>query len=266
MRCFKLLTAIFALTSTAATAGCVNVAYQTTAFRCNPRSGDDACPKGYQCCSDDPTVGVNNFPLFSGDQNDASANGMCVDELTMAGLTNGCPIPCNPEWSANEKEAVCGSPAMALCCQTAELDPKDCIFDTGVGDGGCFRPATGSDTSPVPDCPVGDLQVRLSTVGRDQELARCNSNWANSAHVTHQDPGVAAAGSACNGYAAQGASTFDDCVASLGVANTRGFCLAKSPDVMVCPTDLTNEEKLANGIPLDACTQLNIEMNFGGCL
>jgi hypothetical protein len=264
VRVLKLLTAVFGVSGLFASSACIDVNYQTTAFRCNPRSGDDSCPTGYQCCSDDPSI-VSGVAVFSGDNNQFSASGMCVDETAMAGLPNGCPIPCNPNWSTDMKTAVCGPASQALCCQTAALEPEDCIFDPGRGDAGCFRPVTGNDT-PMVECPIADLQARLATVGLDQGLARCNTDWSKSAHITHQDPGVAAADSACHSFEAVAGVSFNECVQSLGVADTRGFCLAKSPDVMVCPTDLTNEEKIANGIPLDACTNLNNTLNYTGCL
>lgn len=152
-----------------------------------------------------------------------------------------------------------------MCCQNGELDPLDCIFDPAQGDAGCFRPATGADTLLVDACPNTTLAQQLSAAGYDPVLARCQSDWALDAHVTHQDPGVGGQNSACRQFDAAGTVSFDECVASLTVADQRGFCLEKTATIQICPAALSDAEKLAAGIKLDACTQLNIDLVYGGC-
>jgi hypothetical protein len=263
LRTWKLISAYVATFAVAATfsGACVNVNYSDTAFRCNPTQGTEACPSGFTCCSDDPTT-LDGLALFSGDNNALSSSGMCIrDEVVQsgtAGLLNGCPVPCNPKWGTAQTEAICGPSATALCCQTTALEPEDCIFDVAQS---CFRPVNGTDTAAVPGCPEAELQQRLVATGYDASLARCASDWSRSAHVTHQDPGVSGGSSACNTFTTVGID-FWQCVATLTVADQRGFCLTKSPDVMICPTDLSDEQKIANGIPLDACTEMNNLMGY----
>lgn len=238
-----------------AASGC-QVTYGATTFRCNPKA-NDSCPEGYQCCSDDPAE-VSGTKLFSDQNNDFSSSGMCVDAGVSAGLPNGCPVPCNPRWTNTQIEAVCGDSSQALCCQTTELEPEDCIYDVGLA---CFRPVNGFDTAEVPSCPVAMLQGTLQAAGYSPELARCNTGWGRSDHITHQDPGVGGGGSSCRFFESQGLD-FAACVQALTVADQRGYCLQKSPTVQVCPTDLTDAEKLAQGIPLDACTKMNQDMGI----
>jgi hypothetical protein len=265
LRTWKLISAYVATFAVAATfsGACINVNYSDTAFRCNPTQNADACPEGFVCCSDDPTT-VDGLRFFSGANNNLSSSGMCIRDSVVnsgqAGLANGCPVPCNPKWGSATKELVCGSSVTALCCQTTALEPEDCIYDVGLS---CFRPVNGTDTDEVPSCPVGDLQGVLQATGYDVALARCNSSWSRSAHVTHQDPGVSSGSSACSVLdAALTEIDFWGCVDTLTVADQRGFCLTKSPSVQVCPTDLADAEKIANGIPLDACTQMNLDMQL----
>jgi hypothetical protein len=264
LRSWKLISAYVATFAIAATfsGACINVNYSDTAFRCNPTQQGDACPEDFFCCSDDPTT-VGGLRYFSGDNNNLSSSGMCIRSSVVnsgqAGLPNGCPVPCNPKWDVGTKEAVCGASSVALCCQTTSLEPEDCIFDVGLQ---CFRPVNGNDTSMVASCPEAELQARLQATGYDISLARCQSSWSRSAHVTHQDPGVSGGQSACNTFAAAGVTDFWSCVSTLTVADQRGFCLTKSPDVQICPTDLSDADKIANGIPLDACTQMNLNMQY----
>lgn len=265
LRTWKLISAYVATFAVAATfsGACINVNYSDTAFRCNPKSQGAACPEGFVCCSDDPYTDSQGLRFFSGDNNNLSSSGMCIRDAVVAsgtaGLLNGCPVPCNPKWDPDKKEEVCGSSVTALCCQTTALEPEDCIFDVGLA---CFRPVNGTDTTEVNSCPKADLELRLQATGYDAGLARCSSTWSRSAHVTHQDPGVSSGSSACMILAAAGATTFDDCLRTLTVADQRGFCLTKSPSVQVCPTDLSDAEKIAAGIPLDACTQMNLDMQY----
>jgi hypothetical protein len=53
-----------------------------------------------------------------------------------------------------------------------------------------------------------------------------------------------------------------ECLAARTLAHQRGVCLSKSPDVQICPTDLADADKVANGIPLDGCTQLNLDLQY----
>ncbi len=258
MRTSKLFTALcvtfgFALSGLTA----CTVDYGPTTFRCNPKEGDGNCPDGFQCCSDDPAE-VMNTELFSNQNNALSSSGMCVDSGVQAGLANGCPVPCNPTWSNSQIEAVCGPSSMALCCQTTDLEPEDCIFDVAID---CFRPVNGTDTAEVSNCPVEQLQGALQATGYPVELARCNTAWRGSDHITHQDPAVAAASSSCNFWATQGID-FGLCVQQLTVADQRGFCLQKAPDVQLCPAALSDAQKIMQGIPLDGCAQLNMDLGL----
>lgn len=191
-------------------------------FRCNPSAGA-GCPESEQCCSDDPaTVGgklpnyenVDNaafgVPIFSNNNNQLSTQGMCVNtEGITTPLVNGCPIPCNPTWDDNERNAVCKG---TLCCQTQELDPlKDCILDPTTMR---WRAATGADifvTDPATKKPL--------------------TTWGNL-HSTNQDP----QGNNCVRFASgSGGSpdqaTQNDCISQLSVANQRGFCYSECPCV-----------------------------------
>ncbi|EDM74406.1 hypothetical protein PPSIR1_17120 [Plesiocystis pacifica SIR-1] len=181
---------------------------------CDP-STDTGAGSPYRCCSSDPTM-VEGVRVFSGDANDQSRWGACVQtELVpaSAGLPeNGCPVPCNPTASAAQTEATCG--AGALCCQAFELTAADCVED---GEG--WRPATGADVPAL-------------------------TSWDAQAHDTHQDPGLVA----CEAFAAGDPARLEACVAQLGVANQRGFCLAGAGAV-VCPA--------AQPSYVDACEALN---------
>ena len=137
-----------------------------------------------------------------------------------------------------------------MCCQTAEITAKDCIYDVARW---CFRPVTGEDTSDVASCPDSMLEADLAGAGYDTVLARCSTSWSASAHDTHQDPGVSSGGSACNTLLGDGID-FWSCVGQLTVASERGLCLAKSPTVQVCPTDLPDY--------VDACEKLNQDLGY----
>jgi hypothetical protein len=215
---------------------CISVDYPTVAFRCNPRQSEN-CPETHFCCSDDPAavggalpdyMGKNiggATPIFSGVNNAIGTSGMCVrtsdlpagSGLLDPGATN-CPIPCNPTWSGDDITTVCG--ADRVCCQTAALEPTDCV----IGDDDMWRPVTGADILSEPP----------------------KTNWAGGVHATHQDPN----GDGCNTFAANAGIEPAQCYAELTVADQRGFCMFLQPGQQ-CPTDP------ATGF-LDACTQINM--------
>jgi hypothetical protein len=249
------------------------VIYPTTAFRCSPFSGAEACPtegnKVYQCCSDDPAAiklteadigdfvtpnyqgrGGEGTALFSAGNNPLSKSGMCIEIGSVAPAfalvepnAQGCPVPCNPTWSAADIADVCG--AGTFCCQTTELEPKDCVFDDSLGDNGCFRPVTGSD---------------IGTVGTTNL-----SSWAGDEHATHQDPSglnceVFVAGLLPTGVLSnnnlEADQVLEECYRRLTVANQRGFCIG-GPGVAGCP--------LAQPTYIDACEQQNAASFLTGC-
>lgn len=246
------------------------VNYPPTAFRCSPAEPNNCPTTGggtYMCCSDDPaaldleninafvtpyyqTRGGEGTPLFSGGNNPLSKSGMCIEFGSVAPAfalsdsnAQGCPVPCNPTWSGEDIEAVCG--VGIFCCQTTELEPEDCVFDEDIGNAGCWRPVNGGDIPTVPGT------TNLST-------------WAPTEHATHQDP----AGLNCELFV-QGLPqnildanmvTRDDalraCWRRLSVADQRGFCIG-GPGVTGCP--------LAQPTYRNACQQLN-DVNFlSGC-
>jgi hypothetical protein len=184
-------------------------------YACNPRSSG-VSDSGHRCCSSDPATADGRLPAYVGkDIDDASpplyadaANaagtwGMCVrtseipDETSLrSGAAEGCPIPCNPTWSADQVTEVCGSNG-AVCCQAFELGARDCVQDAGT-----WRPVTGAD--------IGNPDVVPTTA------------WNNASHDTHQDP----SGTVC--LAASGGEfddAFTECIRHLGVADQRGFCM-----------------------------------------
>lgn len=183
----------------------------------------------HRCCSDDPAAfddGLPRYaegtgdaePLFSGDDNDRSASGMCVrveDIPPGSGLPNGCPIPCNPAWAETAIETVCG--VGRSCCQTRKIQPEDCVFADGS-----WRPATGHDIFTAPQL----------------------SNWSSGEHETHQDPGAGG----CLGYGGGdvAAEAFRGCARALATAKERGFCML----VEQCPSDPSTGY-------LDACEEIN---------
>jgi hypothetical protein len=244
------------------------VIYPTTAFRCSPFEPNNCPTQGgaaYQCCSDDPAAldldNVNAFvtpsyqgrggvgtPLFSAGNNPLSKSGMCIKLGSVAPAfaladinAQGCPVPCNPTWSAQNVAAVCG--AGTFCCQTTELEPQDCVFDPNDGDAGCFRPVTGDDITGV---GTGSF-----------------TNWGGTAHATHQDP----SGVNCEVFVTGlPASVYDggltpqdvltECYRRLTVSNQRGFCIG-GPGVAGCP--------LAQPTYIDACEQQNAANFLTGC-
>jgi hypothetical protein len=213
---------------------CIGVDYPLVAFRCKPNQ-ESNCPDTHFCCSDDPAAvggakpnytGKNiddgAMPYFSGDNNGLGTAGMCVrvDDIAGQGLVElaaaNCPIPCNPTWSEEWIDDVCGS--ARVCCQTVELEAKDCVIDPADNK---YRPVNGDD--------IGVL-----------------SAWRPNDHATHQDPN----GSTCLALAAGDNSSpvFQDCVRQLSVADQRGFCMALAAG-QACPTDQPTY--------VNACTTLN---------
>jgi hypothetical protein len=208
---------------------CINVDYPTVAFRCNPRQSDN-CPETHFCCSDDPAAvggGVPAYmgkgidggcgvgdgegcPIFSGQNNAIGTSGMCVrtsDIPAPSGLLDpgaaNCPIPCNPTWTPEDINAVCGT--TRVCCQTVQLEAPDCIQD-----GDTWRPVTGAD------------------------ILAMRTDWARGRHPTAQDPG----GEGCRTFTGQTNienENLQDCYSLLTVADQRGFCMALQGGA--CPTD-----------------------------
>lgn len=213
---------------------CIGVDYPLVAFRCQPNQ-ESNCPDTHFCCSDDPaavggakpnyagkSIDGGAMPYFSGDRNALGTSGMCVrvDDIAGQGLVElpaaNCPIPCNPTWSEAWIDDVCGP--TRVCCQTVELEAKDCVIDPGTNR---YRPVNGDD--------IGSL-----------------SAWKPADHSTHQDPN----GNTCLALAGgdSGSSMFTDCVRQLSVADQRGFCMALGAGVL-CPTKQVGY--------VDACTALN---------
>jgi hypothetical protein len=195
----------------------------------------DAGANGYRCCSDDPAAPDGQLPdyegknieggvtpLFSGFNNALSRYGICVDVTQIAGIglqegpAESCPIPCNPTWPQDSIDEVCGTGRS--CCQTAELQPEDCVQDPSTG---LYRPATGED---IPEL----------------------TNWAPNAHATHQDPNGAVCLALANGNTTS--PVFESCVRALSVADQRGYCMALAPG-QACPH--------AQPGYVDACEELN---------
>ncbi|MCA9684916.1 MAG: hypothetical protein KC457_22225, partial [Myxococcales bacterium] len=186
-------------------------------------------------------------PLFSGGNNPLSRLGSCVAEdwlppsNALADINaKGCPVPCNPTWGSSDVQDVCGS--SAACCQVRPLETKDCVFDPALGDGGCWRPVTGDDI-----VGLGGLDA---------------TDWASTAHATHQDP----SGISCQLFAQgvpadvldkNGLTTQDvllACYHRLSVANQHGYCVF---GVNVCP--------MAAPSFIDACEQINLDESRSGC-
>ncbi len=206
--------AIFAIGAVTAIACFQGDDYGNPAFRCAPSEGEAACPDSYACCSDDPAAQGGKLPAYRGvaasatlgapifaeNNNPLSSQGMCVQTAAVANpLANGCPVACNPTWAAEDISNICGG---AACCQTEELDDKDCIQDPNTG---VWRAVTGAD-----------ILTGVST-------------WGNK-HGTNQDP--EAKGCAAFAMTSDGADpTFQDCLSQLSVANQRGFCNATCPCV-----------------------------------
>jgi hypothetical protein len=226
---------------------------------CSPASS--SCAAAELCCSTDPAaldfadLGAlvlpaypgkgtgDGIPLFADSNNNLSQRGVCVPEGDVPDYADlegapGCPIPCNPNWSAPDVNEICGQ--NTICCQIEELQPEDCVLDSSLGDAGCWRPATGEDI------------VGLG----GQEL----SDWGVDAHATHQDPGLTSGcESLVNGLPPE--IEPDDfraaCQRRLRVANERGLCLGVGPGVQACP--------FADPAYIDACEQLNLDRGLGGC-
>lgn len=195
---------------------------ENPAGQCSPVDGSP-CPSDYICCSDDPaTVGgktpnyfnpgvvddVYDTPLFSGDNNDRSRSGQCIETGGFVSpFASGCPVPCNPRWDKGRQDEICGT--TAICCQFTELDPdKDCVLDPDTNK---WRAVTGED---IPEL----------------------TNWG-PLHTTNQDP----TSERCIEFATDGSNNlnedlYDDCIEQLSVADQRGFCY--SPDLCPCREDL----------------------------
>jgi hypothetical protein len=246
--------------------GCPPPDYPATAFRCSP-GGEEPCPEGYICCSDDPAAldldnldafvlpkylgrGGTGSPLFSGGNNSLSITGMCIAEGAVSAQgaladngAQGCPVPCNPNWETADVTEVCGD--NTICCQTVELEPEDCVLDSSLGDAGCYRPVTGTDIMGL-----GGLNA---------------TEWKGTEHATHQDPGgvncrtfvsgVSADVLDANGITAKQLESA--CYRRLTVADARGFCLGKSASVSACPLEQPTYR--------DACEQRNAAEGRSGC-
>lgn len=219
---------------------CIGVDYPLVAFRCNPKQ-EQNCPDTHFCCSDDPAApdgakpdyaGKNidggEKPYFSGDNNGLGVSGMCVrvDDIAGQGLTEfpaaNCPIPCNPTWDEAWIDDVCGP--TRVCCQTVEVEAKDCVLDPAEGK---YRPVTGND------------------IGADNGMGGVITEWKPNNHSTHQDPN----GISCLALAGGNSMSdiYPDCVRQLTVADQRGFCMALNGGV--CPTQQVGY--------VDACDKLN---------
>jgi hypothetical protein len=213
-------------------ASCLKMDLPTVAYRCNPRQADN-CPDTHYCCSDDPAavggarpeylgkdIGSSDTPIFSGMNNGLGTSGMCIrrDDIPPGyGLLDpgaeNCPVPCNPRWEQDDINAVCGGSDTqpASCCQTAELEPKDCILV-----GSSWRPVEGTDYQDDGSGPTF---------------------WTPGEHATHQDPGLAG----CQQFALGNQSTYNDCIDQLTVADQRGFCMFLQTAMgEVCGTDNMN--------------------------
>jgi hypothetical protein len=202
------------------------------------------------CCSDDPAAVLLSdldamviplydnrdglgTPMFSGSNNSLSRWGLCVgpssiptDNRLIDPGAIGCPVPCNPEWSASDVATICDGDR--ICCQSLELESEDCGLDPALGDGGCWRPVTGADI-----IGLGGIDA---------------SNWASTSHATHQDPN----GDGCQAFASDNLQLLA-CFERLTVANRRGFCT----EATSCP--------YAGPDYVDACEQLNLDEGRTGC-
>ncbi|MBZ5709676.1 hypothetical protein [Nannocystis pusilla] len=174
---------------------------------CKPIDGDAGCPAEHVCCSDDPATSQGRLPnywqdgkvddvfgnpLFSSINNELSHWGFCIDVGEFPSpFANGCPVPCNPTWTFEERIIVCGGDAG--CCPFTAVDPaKDCIRDP---DTGRWRTARGQDVID-----------KLTPWGA--ELATNQDPFANS----------------CTKLANGDQAALLDCIRQLGVADQRGYC------------------------------------------
>lgn len=230
---------------------------------CDPSSPDVCEAAGGLCCSDDPAAlslidpaaqvlpkyqgrAGEGTPIFSGANNPLSRRGLCVAEGSVPPAdaladinAQGCPVPCNPRWSAVDIATICG-PAR-VCCQIVELQFEDCVIDLALGNSGCWRPVIGDDIAGL-----GGLDA---------------TSWSSSAHATHQDP----SGTSCQTFVAGiPPSVLDSsgvtaqelliaCFRRLGVADIRGHCSAAN----ACP--------FADPGYIDACEQRNLDEGRSGC-
>lgn len=204
-------------------------------YRCDPRIDTGSASTEYQCCSVDPAaenglpsyqgkdIGGGSIPLFAGANNGLGIWGMCVrtaDASASSSLAEveaaGCPVPCNPRWSPAAVDLVCGS--TAVCCQTHELRPADCVLDPDTGQ---WRAVTGFDIGVLTD-------------------------WASTAHDTHQDPSGVACASVAGGDVTS--PVFVNCIRQLTVADQRGVCMNLGAGA-VCPD--------AQPTYVDACAAMN---------
>lgn len=216
---------------------CLVMDLPTVAYQCNPRQADN-CPESHYCCSDDPAtvggalpnylgkdIGGSDTPIFSGINNGLGTSGMCIrrEEIPAGyGLLDpnaeNCPVPCNPLWDSDTVTEVCGEGAS--CCQTAEMEPKDCVYV-----GSSWRPARGTDFGSV-------------------------TNWTPGEHATHQDPGL----QGCTQFALGNQSTYTDCINQLTVADQRGFCMFLDPYTgETCGTDRPDYINPCDCINLQMC-------------
>jgi hypothetical protein len=230
---------------------------------CDPSSPAACESADGLCCSDDPAAVLlddldaqvtpqyqggagEGTPLFSGGNNPRSRWGLCVaagsvpDSYSLDEVNaQGCPVPCNPHWDAADVQLICGSGR--VCCQTVELGPEDCALDPDLGDSGCWRPVTGNDV-----VGLGGLD---------------STNWSSMDHATHQDQ----SGIGCQQFASgvppevladlglTDQDVFIACVRRLGVADSRGLCMAN----VTCPFAAPSYR--------DACEQQNDLEARTGC-
>ncbi|KIG12949.1 hypothetical protein DB30_00905 [Enhygromyxa salina] len=229
--------------------------------RCDPAAAAPCAGAGTQmCCSDDPAAvsledlaasvtpaylgrGGEGTPIFSGGNNGFGRSGTCVTQGSIPPAValadpnaEGCPVPCNPTWSASQISATCG-PA-AACCQAQALETQDCAFDPMLGDAGCWRPVTGGDI--------------VGLGGADA------SNWSAGNHATHQDPGGAGCEAFVNvipqpvldGNGITAPDVLFACFRRLSVANQRGYCRSggvDACDVFADPCAAMNEAEARTG-------------------
>ena len=224
------------------------------AGRCRPSEGHGT--EELNCCSTDPRVDGNGVRYFHRENNALSRWGECVVNDSLTGFPGNCPLSCDPTAGASETEATCGY--QTLCCAVRDTPMGDCVYDPALS---CYRPGTVLDVganSSVP-CPNAELAGQLEVAGLPSELARCGVDSFGD-YASAQDPD----GSGCDALASQGIEPAA-CLESRTLTHQRGFCLVISATVQSCPLALSNDQKIAAGMPLDGCSQINaaLDLNCG---